>query len=254
MAAEKTRARCVIGSLLGIAAILILTAAAAPGDEQWTFDRLDRVGGHPTTILGHPRVVDTPVGKAIEFDGVGDALMLDVHPLEGADTFTWEAIFRPDGGRAEQRWFHLQESGSDNRMLFEIRVVDGSKWFLDSYLHTPRAQHALINRQSLHPVGAWYHVASVYDGREFRNYVNGVLDGAHEMPFEVQSSGRTSIGVRINLVNYFKGAIHLARFTKRPLPVTEFLPIPAAKTGNLAVLRSPFSVLRSEFCVLSSEF
>src|SRR6058998_736422 len=46
--------------------------AAAVDSEVWTFDRLDRVGGHPTTVVGEPRVVDTPVGKAIEFDGVDD--------------------------------------------------------------------------------------------------------------------------------------------------------------------------------------
>ena len=117
----------------------------------WTFDRLDRIGGHPTTVLGNPRVIDTPVGKAIEFDGVDDALLVDVHPLAGAETFTWEAVFRPDGGAVEQRWFHLQESGSDNRMLFEIRV-NGGQWFLDSYGHSGAAQKALIDRTKLHPL------------------------------------------------------------------------------------------------------
>jgi hypothetical protein len=210
------------------AAILVFTSASAAQDSNvWTFDRIDRIGGHPTTVLGNPRVIDTPIGKAIEFDGVDDALLVDVHPLAGAETFTWEAIFRPDGGAAEQRWFHLQESGTDNRMLFEIRVVDGH-WFLDSYLHSSRAQKALIDRSKLHPLGAWYHVASVYDGREFRNYVNGTLNGAAEMPFAVQGAGRTSIGVRINLVNYFKGAIHLARFTRRTLRSGDFLPSPAS--------------------------
>jgi hypothetical protein len=201
-------------------------APAAQDGNLWTFDRLDRIGGHPTRILGEPKVTDTLLGKAIEFDGVDDGLLVDVHPLAGATTFTWEAIFRPDGGATEQRWFHLQQDNSENRMLFEIRVVDGTRWFLDSYLHTPVAQHALINRESLHALGRWYHVASVYDGREFRNYVNGALDGAKEMPFQVQGAGRTSIGVRINLVNYFKGAIHLARFTRRALTPAEFLPFP----------------------------
>src|SRR5438128_1966313 len=42
--------------------------------DLWTFDRLDRIGGHKTTVLGDPRLVDTPVGKAIEFDGVDDAI------------------------------------------------------------------------------------------------------------------------------------------------------------------------------------
>ena len=96
------------------------------------FDRLDRIGEHATTIHGNPRVIETPIGKAVEFDGVDDALFVEVHPLAGAKTFTWEAIFRPDGGSIEQRWFHLQEAGSESRMLFEIRVV-GDHWFLDSF-------------------------------------------------------------------------------------------------------------------------
>ena len=111
---------------------------ATGGFKMWTFDRLDNIGGHKTTVLGQPKIIDSPVGKAVEFDGVDDALFIDNHPLAGAESFTWEAIFRPDGGQREQRWFHLSErdaaTGADteNRMLFEIRAVD-DKWFLDSY-------------------------------------------------------------------------------------------------------------------------
>jgi hypothetical protein len=203
--------------------VLGASLAGAADQETWTFDRLDRIGGYPTTILGEPRVIDTPAGKAIEFDGVDDALLVDVHPLAGAETFTWEAIFRPDGGQPEQRWFHLQETGSENRMLFEIRVIDG-QWCLDSYGHSGDAQKALMDRTRLHRLGVWYHVASVYDGREFRNYVNGILEGAADIRFAPHGPGRTSIGVRINRVNYFKGAIRLARFTRRALTPAEFLP------------------------------
>jgi hypothetical protein len=109
-------------------------------------------------------------------------------------------------------------------MLFEIRVVN-DRWFLDSYAHSGDAQKALMNRERLHPLGAWYHVAAVYDGREFRNYVNGELEGAAEIRLAPQRAGRTSIGVRINQVDYFKGAIHLARFTRRALMPSEFLKI-----------------------------
>jgi hypothetical protein len=193
--------------------------------EVWTFDRLDRLGGHPTTVLGNPRIVQTPIGKAAEFDGIDDALFVDVHPLEGATTFTWEAIFRPDGGDREQRWFHLQETGSEHRMLFEIRVA-GDQWFLDSYIFSATGSATLMNKSSLHPLGAWYHVAAVYDGKVFRNYVNGVQDGAATVELAPQGPGRSSAGVRINLVNYFKGAIHSARFTRRALSPGEFLGVP----------------------------
>ena len=214
--------------------ILSGTSAAAPPDppasETWTFDRLDQIGGHNPTVLGEPRVIDTPVGKAVEFDGVDDALFFDVHPLAGAQTFTWEAVFRPDGGQPEQRWFHLNESpatgvDTENRMLFEIRVIDG-QWCLDAFIQTGAARKALLNRKNLHPLGAWHHVAAVYDGREFRSYINGLRDGAAELNLAAQGPGRASVGVRINKVFYFKGAVAQARFTHRALSPDEFLKLP----------------------------
>jgi hypothetical protein len=41
----------------------------------WTFDRLDSIGGVATRVEGNPKVVDTPLGKAIQFNGVDDALV-----------------------------------------------------------------------------------------------------------------------------------------------------------------------------------
>jgi enterochelin esterase family protein len=201
--------------------------------ELWKFDRIDQIGGHPTTVLGHPRVIDSPVGKAVEFNGVDDALFVDVHPLAGAETFTWEVIFRPDpGGAEEQRFFHLQErdpkTGADTatRMLFEIRVIDG-RWCLDSFALAGGQSRTLLNRERLHPLGAWYRVAAVYDGHEFRNYVDGVLEGAGELHLVPQGLGHSSAGVRINKVDYFKGAVALARMTRAALPPAEFLKLPA---------------------------
>jgi putative heme-binding domain-containing protein len=196
--------------------------------ELWTFDRLDNIGGHRTTVLGSPRVINAPVGKAVEFDGVRDALFIDHHPLAGAERFTWEAIFRPDGGEREQRWFHLSEqdpetgADSDNRILFEIRVA-GDRWFLDSYAQSGAENKALMNRNALHPLGVWYHVAAVYDGHQFSNYVDGVLEGTSELNLAPHRPGRASVGVRVNKVFYFKGAVHLARFTRRALSPAEFL-------------------------------
>jgi len=207
--------------------------AAAPEDAVvWHFDRLDRIGGHATTLLGHPRVIQTPAGKAIQFNGVDDAIFLDVHPLAGAETFTWEVIFRPDlGGAPEQRFFHLQErdpkSGADTatRMLFEIRVI-GDRWALDSFALSGKESLALLDRTKLHTLGAWHAVAAVYDGREFRNYVDGQLQGSGPLRLAPQGAGHTSIGVRINRVNYFKGAVLEARMTRRALAPPEFLKAP----------------------------
>ena len=70
-------------------------------------------------------------------------------------------------------------------------------------------------------------MAAVYDGKVFGNYVNGVQDGKAEVELSPQGAGRSSMGVRINLVYYFKGAIHSARFTRRALVPAEFLKVPS---------------------------
>jgi hypothetical protein len=174
-------------------------------------------------------VIDAPSGKAITFNGKDDAIFVDTHPLAGADKFTWEVIFRPDpDGSPEQRFFHLQErdpkTGQDTatRLLFEIRITAG-QWFLDSFALSGDASRTLFNKEHLHPFGAWYHVAMVYDGREFRNYVDGVLENAGEVRLAPQGQGHSSAGVRINLRDYFKGAIAVSRMTRRPLSPEEFL-------------------------------
>lgn len=196
------------------------------GSEVWKFDRLDRLGKHKTRVEGDPRVVATAKGRAIEFDGQDDALFVDVHPLTGAKTFTWEVIFRPaSGGRAEQRFFHLQEAGVQTRLLFETRLIDG-KWCLDSFAASSTGSKALIDRTKLHSLDEWHHVAMVYDGKEFRHYVDRKLQGSSEVSLAPQGKGTSSAGVRINRVDYFKGAIREARMTPRALEPAAFLPLP----------------------------
>lgn len=211
---------------------------AKDGAEIWTFDRIDKIGGIPATILGHPHVIHTPLGKAVQFNGIDDALFIGEHPLAGAGNFTFEAIFRPErGGAPEQRWFHLAEqdpktgADTDTRFLFEIRVID-DQWCLDAFVHTPTANVALLDRKLLHPLDRWYRVAMVYDGAEFRSYVNGELQGQAAVHFDPQGRGHSSVGVRINKVNYFKGSVRQARFSRRVLAPAEFLKLPDRVAGH----------------------
>ena len=93
--------QCILlGSLLATTAGCGLLSAEAPHMEQivWKFDRLDNIGGVATHVEGHPQLIATPAGKAVTFNGVDDALIIDKHPLAGASTFAVEAAFRPDGG------------------------------------------------------------------------------------------------------------------------------------------------------------
>jgi hypothetical protein len=91
---------------------------------------------------------------------------------------------------------------------------------------SPTGSKTLLNSEHHHPVGEWYHVAQVYDGRTYRNYVNGVLENEGELNFTPNEAGHASVGVRINRRDYFKGAIARSRFTRGALSPAEFLAVP----------------------------
>jgi hypothetical protein len=201
-------------------------ADAAPnpaGAILWAINDLKSIAGHAVTVLGAPAVIDTPAGKAVQFDGKKDALFVDDLPLAGLGQFTAEMIFRPDAdGPMEQRVFHMQENPSDNRVLFETRVMNG-KFFLDVVLQSAAGSVLLYQPSKLHPADTWYAVAVVVDGKTAHTYVDGVEQFSANIGFRPLQPGRTSIGVRITKTSFFKGAIRLARFTPRPLTPAELL-------------------------------
>lgn len=211
--------RGLLAGLGGVAALGCLPAVArAAGPLVWTFDSLQAIGGQAPRVEGAPALVDSPLGKAVAFDGKGAALFIDQHPLAGASRFTFEALFRPDGGAFEQRWFHLEsaEAGVEpgkgrTRMLFEVRVVDGD-WYLDAFMKGEGYSQVLMVPEKRFPLGAWYHVAQTYDGTTYRSYVDGVLQAEAAVPFTPQGSGRASVGIRMNRVDPFKGAVRQAAF------------------------------------------
>lgn len=196
-------------------------ATARPRPIIWTFDRLDSIGGHRVRTIGTPRLIRSPVGRAIEFDGVDDALFLDHHPLASTPRFTFEALFRPDGGAFEQRWFHLESDEAPpvapgtgrTRILFEIRVVR-DRWYLDAFMRGDGYNQPLIVPEKTFPVGRWYHVAQSYDGAVYRSYVDGQLQAEMPLAFTPQGPGKASVGMRMNRVNPFKGAVRQAAFTR----------------------------------------
>jgi len=217
-------------------ALAAMCALPAKAQEVWRFDQTASLGGHPTKVLGSPKVIDTPMGKAVAFNGVDDALFVDVHPLAGAATWTWEMIFKPDAdGKPEQRIFHLQSvdaaTGTDipnERMLFEIRIHDG-QWCLDSFATAGGQSRALLNCDKKYPFGKWYRVTAVYDGKMLHNYVGDELQGEGELQLRPELPGRASVGTRIDLRDYYKGAMFEARFTRSALDVKDFLKIPPGR-------------------------
>jgi hypothetical protein len=74
-----------------------------------------------------------------------------------------------------------------------------------------------------HPIGPWYHAALVFDGKEMRHYVDGKQEMSGPLTISPLTAGKTTIGVRMNRVYWFKGAVSKARFTARALRPEQFM-------------------------------
>jgi hypothetical protein len=229
-----------IVGLMGGSCAPLPSRSEAQASVTWRFDNLQSIGGHAVRVEGQAHQIETPAGGAVEFDGVDDALFIPAHPLAGARTFTFEAVFRPEGGAFEQRWFHLAQADpaappgiyppvkpNGPRFLFEIRVgKDG--WYLDAFTTGPGYSSTLVAPAKVYPLNHWYHVAQTYDGHTYRSYVDGVLQAESPLAFVPQGPGYASVGTRINRRNYFHGATYAARFTPRALTPKDFMKIPPA--------------------------
>ncbi|MBC7931151.1 MAG: LamG domain-containing protein [Rubrivivax sp.] len=189
----------------------------------WKINSLKKIGRNVVVVIGDPAVVNTSGGKAVLFDGADDGLLVNSNPIEGASAFTVEAVFRPDpGGGKEQRWLHIQETSGDGRLLLETRL-DGDRWFLDTFIKSGDSNRTLYAEDFKHPLGHWYHVALVFDGTEMRHYVDGQLELSGPLAVRPFKTGGVSIGVRMNRVHWFKGAVRRARFTPRALAPKQFM-------------------------------
>jgi len=224
---------------LALLAVWAISPAAAE-QSVWRFDNLNRIGEMAPKVEGPPQLVDSPVGKAVQFNGRDTALFFPGRPLVGAKSFTIEAIFRPEGGDFQQRWMHIAETdpatGLDAnpggtadpnpRFMFEVRVVK-DQWYLDAFVQSKAGSQALAFPEKLHPLNQWYAVEQTYDGKTYRSYVNGVLEGEANVAFTPHGPGHMMVGVRMNRVNYFKGSVALARFTDKALSPDAFVKLPA---------------------------
>jgi len=199
-----------------------------PDTIVWDVNNIESIGGCSTTTVGSPKVIVTEKGKAVQFNGLKDGLIVNNVPIAGAEKFTIEVILRPDGNTPDvaQRFLHIQENNSKNRilLLFETLPPKNDKWYLDSYIKSDKGSQNLYKPALTHTMGKWYNAALVCDGQEIRTYLDGARESAGTLEFNpLNANGKTSIGMKLNKTSWFKGVICKIRFTKRALEPKEFL-------------------------------
>ena len=187
---------------------------------EWTIS--DLMNRPDAEISGDPKIIASPYGEAVWFDGEDDAIFLNDQPLEGLSEFTVEVIMKPDsGGRFEQRFLHFGEVSGD-RVLLELRAKP-SHWYFDAYIQSGDSKLALIDSTRLHPLNRWHHVAYVVNNGDLATFISGRKELTGLVDEVAVDSGTTSIGVRLNRVHWYKGAIYKIKITPRALTPEDFL-------------------------------
>ncbi len=189
---------------------------------EWKISGLLESKNFGLTLSGNPAIVDSPYGKAVNFNGMNDGIFLNVNPILGLEQFTVEAIFKPEsGGQFEQRFLHLGLMQED-RLLLEIRATEEKQWYYDAFIATGKSSLALVDKEKLHPLDNWHHVAFVINKGYLVSYVNGIEELNGKTDITPMKSGQASIGVRQNKISWFRGAIYNIKITPTALSPGNF--------------------------------
>lgn len=188
----------------------------------WAIGTAPATEGHALSVLGTPTVGESEHGATVCFDGKDDALLFPVNPLEGLSEFTIEILLKPDpDSAAEQRLLHVQEDGTENRALIELRTTTEASFVVSTFLRSGAEQLALVNEKALHPAARWYWVALGYKGGQLSHAVNGVLESDGKVAFTPLRKGQMSLGARLNREAWFKGCVREIRFSPTALSAAE---------------------------------
>ena len=208
-------------SLLALAIVASVVSRRASGAPDpglvWKLDDPRAIAGVAAEVLGGPRIEGPAGGRYAVFNGRSDGFILPAAPLAGWKEFTVEVWFRPDAdGPAAQRFVHLEDE-TGRRLTLETRMV-GGQWALDTSLTDGSNKQSLLDVARLHPSDRWYWAALRYDGKTMTSFVNGRKELAGPVTFPPMVAGHIGIGVRMNKVYWFKGAIRELRFHPSALP------------------------------------
>ncbi len=189
---------------------------------NWTISELIKHSDRKVTIKGSPKSLETNQGSSVIFNGLSDGIFIDSLPIKALTYITIEAIIYPEeDGPVEQRFFH---SGTirGNRIMLETRTTS-THWYFDAFVKCNNKGLALVNPDLLHPLNCWYHVAFVIDDGHLSTYINGKLEIKDFIEFYPTLEGITSIGVRQNMVSWFKGKISEINIAPKALLPAEFI-------------------------------
>lgn len=218
---------------LAVLIVATLCSCTSPGSKKslsdvWAFNSLTAINGYNVEPMGNPTIINSALGKAVNFDVDGDRLLVNANPLGDATEFTIEIVFKPNDvfpNNKEPRIFHIESPDNPaRRITIELRLNDKKQWYFDAFIKSEKSQFTLIDPTKVHPIGEWAHAAMTYKNREFTSYVNGAKELTGEVDYlTIPANAIISVGARMNQIHWFNGSVLQVRVTKKSLQPQEFL-------------------------------
>ncbi len=231
----------------------VLSFGQEPTSHLWILNSLSNIDGNNVSILGNPEVVATDLGDAIEFDGVGDRILVDANPIGEAKEFTVEVIFKPYGSALNQnndpRFIHIQDpnDSKSKRVMMEIRVNASNQMYLDGFMLTDNDNLALIDETKTHATNEWIHAAITFKENTFTTYINGVMELSGTVNYDskiLDRNGKTSIGARMDARNWYNGIVKCLKITHESLAPETFISVDQFKTNSVSELQNNNDILK----------
>jgi len=145
--------------------------------------------GNDGAVKGNPQLVPGRFGKAMEFDGKADHIIIkdsDSLALNHMTVAAWvklknysddqRLITKEEGVNAPWSVYSLQISGAGDKKLEFRPTLDGTRQRVESNADVPLNQ--------------WTHVAAIYDGEAGVLYINGEIDKTQPASGEMMTNDK----------------------------------------------------------------
>jgi len=203
--------------------LIVASSAKAELIGHWELDQTEGTVVKDSSSYGHDGVLQGglsfgkdscpgQIGNAVHIQAEkGQNIRIDSLVLP-AGAFTISLWFCPDSDmdshsrRAYLMFWCGPESPEGDKPYIEFNEEDEGRFrFYVSIVGQP--QYALQTKTQSWKAGTWYHLATTFDGNEFRLYINGILEDSVRRPGRHYRSVGVCFGSRADGQHCFKGKL-----------------------------------------------
>jgi len=187
------------------------------------------------TIKGKSQWTQGKDGMALSFSKP-DAVYVDIKDSKSIDIsegITMSAWIKPSKIYLGDDWMERNCVVAKKRAYYLDITEQGN---LASYLYNVQPQEWLVGKTDMTRfLGKWVHVATVYDGKEHKLYVNGKLDASVKKGGAIALNDENLTIGWVDNNRYFDGVIDEVKIWSKGLTEEEIAEILSVEAGNKLV-------------------